>query len=382
MPATSPSRDGHGAMLAARFKRGLSARTLIGIVADIRAASREEASDVEQFLSGPLYVRLEISQLLLRDLFRVMSLAVAATLLVVALGFRHLRGVMLPSMANAVALILTLGVFVVSGHSLNYVTVILPPTIYVVGFAYAIHVVSDFDRHFAAGLDRAGATRAALADVAYPVTLTAVTTAIGFASLTFSDIDSICLFGAFASLGTVLAWLAALTVVTAGLVLMPGLPRADAVRRADRLGPWLAQFAERKGRVFLMCGLLLTAFSLAGVARINVSTDYLANFQAGSELRRNFDRMSQVFAGAVPLQIVLESDTFDAFKTPPALKALDELKTWLLEQPEIGGVYTLLDYIGVLERALAPDLVDDDPVPDSKGLASHLILLGGSEDVR
>ena len=376
------SRDGRGVMLAVRFNRELSARTLIDIVADIEAASREEASDVEQFLSGPLFIRLEISRLLLRDLFRVMPLAVAVTLIVVAIGFRHVRGVVLPFLSNAVALIVTLAVFVHYGHTLNYVTVILPPTVYVVGFAYAIHVVSDFDRHFALGLDRAAAIRAALSDVVTPVTLTAITTAIGFASLGLSAIDSIRLFGAYASFGTVLAWLASLTVVPAGLVLMPGRRRQEAVRRADRLGPMLAQLVERRGRVLLMCGLLLTGLSIVGAARIDVSTDYLANFPAGSEVRHNFDRMSSVFSGAVPLQILLESDAIDAFKTPQALRAVDELKGWLLEQPEIGGVYTLLDYVGVLERALAPELVDDDPVPDSKGIASHLILLGATEDVR
>ena len=376
------SRDGRGAMIAVRFDRGLSARTLIDIVANIAAASREEASNLDQFLSGPLFIRLEISRLLLRDLYHVMPLAIGVTLIVVAIGFRHVRGVVLPFLSNAIALILTLAMFVASGHTLNYVTVILPPTVYVVGFAYAIHVVSDFDRHFGAGLDRAAATRAALGDVAGPVTLTAVTTALGFASLTLSDIDSIRLFGAYSSLGTILAWLAALIVVPAGLVLMPGRRRANAVRRADLLGPWLAQLAERRGRVFLACGLLLIGLSLMGATRITVSTDYLANFPAGSELRRNFNRMSTVFAGSVPLQIVLESDTIDAFKTPHALRAVDQLKNWLLKQPEIGGVYTLLDYIGVLERALAPELVDDDPVPDSAGLANHLLLLGGGENVR
>lgn len=376
------SHDGRGTMLAVRFDPKLSAKTLIGIVADIDAASRDEAGDVDQFLSGPLFVRLEISRLLLRDLYRVMPLAVAMTLLVVAFGFRHLRGVVLPLLSNAVALIVTLAVFVASGHTLNYVTVILPPTIYVVGFAYAIHVISDFDRHFATGLERVAAARAALADVLVPVTLTALTTAIGFASLMLSDIDSIRLFGGYASLGTILAWLTTLTVVPAGLVLMPA--RRGQVRglATDRLAQHLARLAERRWRAMLAAGLLLTILAVVGATRIDVGTDYLGNFPSDSPLRRNFERMSSVFSGAVPLQIVLESDTVDAMKTPYALREVTRLKDWLLAQPEIGGVYTLVDYIGVLERALAPDLVDDDPVPASAGLASHLLLLGGGEDVR
>ncbi len=376
------SRDGRGVMLALRFDPGLSARTLIGIVAEVARASREEAGDVEQFLSGPLFVRLEISRLLLRDLFRVMPLAVTVTLLVVAIGFRHVPGVLLPLLSNSVALLITLALFVASGHTLNYVTVILPPTIYVVGFAYVIHVISDFDRHHASGLDPPAAVRAALADVAAPVSLTAVTTAIGFASLTLSDIDSIRLFGAYASLGTLLAWLAALVLVPAGLILMPPRRGVGHGGRLASLAERLAGVAERRGGWLLVAGAALCLWSALGAARIEVGTDYLDNFPATSHIRQDFERMSTVFSGAVPLQIVLEADAVDAFKTPEALREVQALKAWLLAQDEIGGVYTLLDYVGVLERALAPDLVDDDPVPESSGLTSHLLLLGGGEDVR
>ena len=376
------SSDGHGAMLSVRFNSELSAKSLIDIVANIDAASREEAGDVEAFSSGPLFVRLEISRLLLRDLYLVMPLAIVITLIVVAVGFRHTHGVVLPLLANSLALIVTLAIFVVAGHSLNYVTVILPPTIYVVGFAYSVHVISDFDRHFQAGLERKAATKAALADVALPVSLTALTTAIGFASLLLSSIDSIRLFGFYASLGTLLAWLAALSVVPAGLVLFPAKLGNQRASRLQALAPKLADLTERYGRGMLLAGITLAMISVIGALRIDVSTDYLKNFREDSAIRVNFERLNTVFSGAVPLQIVLEGDTVDVFKTPAALREVAELKTWLLAQSEVGGVYTLLDYIGVLERALAPDLVDDDPVPYSTGLASHLILLGGGEDVR
>jgi len=376
------SDDGRGAMLAIRFDPGLSARTLIRLVGEIKAASLDEARDVDQFVSGPLYVRLEISRLLLRDLFRVMPLAIVATLIVVGIGFRHIRGVVLPFMSNVVALLLTLALFVTCGNTLNYVNVILPPTVYVIGFAYAIHVVSDFDRHLTLGLDRVAAVRATIVDVVVPITLTAITTAIGFASLGLSDIDAIRLFGIYASLGTIFAWLAALTVVPAGLVLIPGGVGVRAVRRADQFGLQITRFVERRGRVLLACGALLMVISVVGTSKITVSTDYLENFPEQSQVRRNFERMNAVFSGSVPLQIVLESDSVDTFKTPQALRVVAELKNWLLSQPEIGGVYTLLDYIGVLEHALAPQMVDDDPVPASKDIASHLILLGGTEDIR
>ena len=376
------AHDGRGVMLALRFERGLDSRRLIAIVDDVSQASRAAAGDVEQFLSGPLFVRLEISRLLLRDLFRVVPLAVLATLLVAAVGFRSAHGTLLPVVANGLAMLGTLALFVQAGHTLNYVTVILPPTVYVVGFAYVVHVISDFDRYARQGLDGAEAVRRALADVAAPVSLTAVTTACGFLALATSDIAAIRTYGLFAALGTGLAWLAALTVVPAGLALVPARAARGAPAAGERAAPVLAALAVRRGTLLLAAGAGLTLLAVWGAGRIEVSTDYLENFPPGSPVRHDFERMSSAFAGAVPLQVLVEAGAVDAMKAPAALREVEALRQWLLVQPEVGGVYTLVDYVDVLEQALAPELVDDDPVPASAGLVSHLVLLGAGEDVR
>jgi len=374
--------DGQAAMIAVRFDRGLNPREQIALVSRVARASRSEAGPIAQFLSGPLYARLEISRLLLADLMRIMLMAVSATVFVAALGFRHLRGALLPLAANALALAATLAVFVAGGHALNYVTVILPPSVYVVGFAYAIHVVADFDRHFVGDVTRASAARRAVADVARPLTLTALTTAAGFAALATSDIPSIRTFGLYASLGTVLAWVAALVVVPAGLAAFARRRRGPDAGTTRRFVARLAALARGHRHALLWAGAGFAALATAGLTRLTVNTDYLANFAPHSAVRTNFATLNERFAGAVPLQIVLAGEKRDTFKTPAALRALDELARWLEAQPEIGGVYTLLDYLGELEGALAPDRVDADPVPPSRAYASDLILLGASEDIR
>lgn len=382
------SADGQGALIAVRFARGLSSRARIALVGRITAASARHAGDIVQFVSGPLHARLEISRLLLKDLYRVMPLAVGVTLLIAGLAFRHLRGVVLPLMANGLALAVTLALFVSTGQALNYVTVILPPTVYVVGFAYAVHVVSDFDRHLRRAVSRRDAALAALADVRLPLVLTALTTAAGFTSLVASRIESIAVFGSFAAIGTLAACVCALTVVPAGLVLLPVRARARArataawERRRERIADALGEFAAVRGQVSLLAGVALAALAILGALRIEVSTDYLDNFAPDSRLRQDFERLNHVFAGAVPLQIVIEGAEADVFQTPEALRAVAELATWLRAQPEVGGVYSLVDYVAELERALSPEQVDADPVPESADLVRHMILLGASEDIR
>lgn len=376
------ARDGRGLLLAVHFDNAISSATLAARVAEISAASREEAGNTTQFVTGPLAVRLEISRLLLVDLYRVMPLAVLGTLLVAAFSFRSLRGVFVPIIANAAALIGTLACFAASGHALNFVTVMLPPVIYVVGFAYAVHVVSAFDSAHHPGIAKADAVKAAIRHVAVPLTLTALTTAIGFASLALSSISSIRDFGLFATLGSMIAWVAALTVVPAGLMLLPA--RCTAATADDRLTAWaapLARFDLRFRRPLLAAGACLAIASLACASRIEVSTDYLGNFAEDNPVRRNFSTISRAFSGAVPLQVVIESDIPQAFKSPAQLRIIGELQQWLKAQPEIGGVYSLFDYVRTLYAALAPDQFAQSPMPRTADLTDHLLLLGGGDDV-
>ena len=378
------SDDGTGLMISVRFKRNLTAQELIKKVSLIAQYSEQSASGIEQFLSGPLFVRLEISRLLLEDLYRVMPLAVLVTLAVLAFGFRNLRGVFLPFLSNTLALGLTFSIFILNGNLLNYVTVILPPTIYVVGFAYSVHMMSDYERYFQSQISVIEAVKKALDDVLVPVSLTAITTATSFFSLTFSNIESIETFGLYACLGTILAWISALIFVPVGLVLFGSNKRKSSITRTgiDQLVRLLAENARARGKMVVLSGALLCVISLWGVFHIDVGTNYLENFDKEGSVRRNFDKMSDVFAGAVPMQIVLSCQQVDCFKEPDVIREILNLQSWLNEQVEIGGVYTFVDYLGTLEEALAPEKVDEDPVPNSKSLISHYLLLGASEDVR
>lgn len=378
------SDDGTGLMISVRFKRNLTAQELIKKVSLIDQYSEQSASGIEQFLSGPLFVRLEISRLLLEDLYRVMPLAVLVTLAVLAFGFRNLRGVFLPFLSNTLALGLTFSIFILNGNLLNYVTVILPPTIYVVGFAYSVHMMSDYERYFQSQISVIEAVKKALDDVLVPVSLTAITTATSFFSLTFSNIESIETFGLYACLGTILAWISALIFVPVGLVLFGSNKSKSSITRTgiDQLVRLLAENARARGKLVVLSGVLLCVISLWGVFHIDVGTNYLENFDKEGSVRRNFDKMSDVFAGAVPMQIVLSCQQVDCFKEPDVIREILNLQSWLNEQVEIGGVYTFVDYLGTLEEALAPEKVDEDPVPNSKSLISHYLLLGASEDVR
>ena len=367
---TLVAEDGRGALLAIAFTPGLATNTLVERIAQVRALATPALDGIETIVSGPLYVRVELS----RMLYRITPLAIVFTFIVAVWAFRSLRGLVLPILANLGAALVVLALFVGGGHALNFVTVSLPPVVYVVGYAYAIHVVAEYERLFVSGVARADAARRACRAVAVPVTLAALTTALAFVTLMLSGIDSIRLFGLYAALGAVIAWAAAFTIVPAGLVLLPGKPSRHAGgERTHGVARWLAARLESNRRAIKWTAALAAAAALAGATRVTVDTAVLSNFRAGNPTADEFRRINDRFAGAVPLKILVEARAPDAFKEPTALRAIADLDAWLEAQPDIGGAYSLADQVSVLQRAFAPH--DPAALPASARTVHQLFAL-------
>jgi len=374
--------DGRGLMLAVRFAAGQDSAALERAVADIERISARAAAGVENFVSGSLRIRLELGQILRQDLLTVMPLAMLATLAVAAIGFRNLRGTLLPLMANGMTTAMSLALFAVGGHALDFVTASLPPVIFVVGFAYAIHVVCAFDRCYRVGAARRVAVIEAVREVARPLALTALTTAIAFASLALSALASIRLFGLYAALGTLFAWLGAMTVVPAALVLLPGSPRMPrAIDRSAAIATWLAQQVQAHRLAILGLAVLLATAALACSTRITVDTAVLRNFPVGSAVVSDFERIADVFAGPVPLEVVIEADRNEAFLEPETLRVLAEFGAWLAAEPGVGAVLAFTDYVALLHKAIAPEQARDHALPSTARLARHALLLGGDREI-
>ncbi len=378
------SRDGYATMLAVHFAPGLDSDATAAVVDRVAALSAEEAAaagGIEQFITGPAVARLETARTLFSDIRVVFPLAILATVCVSAFGLRSTAGVVLPLLANAVALLVTMALFIRTGHALNFVTVIMPPVVFVVGFAYAVHVVSDFQHAYSVLGDKLAAVKTSLQEVFVPLTLTAFTTSIGFASLATSNIETIKTFGLYSALGTLLSWVAAVTVVPLGLRFMPASAHAGSEPGfLLRAAPRIAQFDLENRNAILAGGLLLGLVGLALIPQIKVGTDYLRNFPADSEIRAHFDDVSARFAGVVPVQVLIETDIPDNFKNPGELRELDELQKWLNAQPEIGGSLSFVDYMRMLHQAFNPEVEFANALPGSFNLADQLLAFSSSED--
>lgn len=354
----------------------------------VYAAAAAELDDVDLRMTGGAHVKAETSRFLLADLMLVVPLAFALMAVIALVTFRSLRGVGVPLTTIGIGVVWTLGLAAEIDPSLNIVTIAVPTLVLVVGFAYAVHVVTAYMEVLPeAGGSSPAAARAAVEQVGLATLLTGVTTAAGFLSLTTSDLGAIRQFGLYCAIGVATTMLATLTWAPAVLACLRA-PAPDGKRTEERSGDrvgrllrWLADFDERHRSAILRAGAVVGVLSLVGMSRIAVDTDLVTNFPRDAAVRRSFDAVNEWLGGASQLTVVLEADERDAFKEPANLAILEGLQARIDARPEVGSTTSLVDYVKLIHRGFRDGEADAYAIPASKALVSQLLFFGGSDEL-
>jgi uncharacterized protein len=348
----------------------------------IERVAAEERGDVEVVLGGAPPVKATTSRLVLRDALFSTSVGVAISALVGLFAFRVAWGALLPLLSVAIGQLWALGLMAFLDRPLNLVTSIVPSVVNAVGVAYGMHLISELEAVRHEGVPRVTAVWTALAQVASPVLLCAFTAGAGFLSLCTSNLPAIREFGLFCSVGTIGSMAAALWLLPCWLAPRP--PRTTAEPRVSRL-PELAARCGRfdlrhRGWIFATAGALVLVAAV-GMTRIQVSTALIENFSPEHPLRAGFARIDEHLHGSNTLNVVIETDKTDAFKSPERLRRVQELQRWLDAQPEVGHTTSIADYVGLIHRAFHGDDPAELRIPDSERLVEQLFYFFWDEQL-
>jgi len=357
------------------------------------AAEEASGGEAEVLFTGPAHIKATTARLIFSGLGVILPISFALMGLIGLLAYRTWLGVLVPLATVTVAIVWTLGILAWAGVSLNLVTTIVPPLLLVLGFAYTIHVTSAYyqahrEPHEAVAA-AGGPSSWALRHVSLPVVLTALTTMAGFLALTISPFGAVREFGWISLLGVALIVIVSLSFGPA-IFERFGRPRREqpAFPGGDRVPGRFEGLLERLGRfdirhrfaVIAVCAAVALV-GLFGMARIEVNSDLASNFRSTNPVRLQFEAINQRLEGAIPFNVVIESDVKDAFVQPENLRVIESLQTWLEAQPEVGDTTSVVDYVKVLHRALR----DGDPnalqIPERPRLTKQLLFFGAGEEL-
>lgn len=252
-------------------------------------------------------------------------------LLLLAVSFRRLRWVLVPSLICATATVATVGFlgwmdWRVTIVSSNFISLLLILTL-----SLTIHLVVRHRELHALHPDwtQLQLLRGTIHSKFLPSVFTVLTTVVSFLSLAVSDIRPVIDFGLMMVTGVLIAFF--LTFVLFPLVLRhmpPGRVPETSRDLTARINVGLAQLSERLPRVVAAAFVVIVLVALAGISRLTVENRFIDYFHDSTEIYQGLVVIDRELGGTTPLDVILD----------PPQWFLDEL-AWQEEEdlPDLGG---------------------------------------------
>jgi uncharacterized protein len=264
----------------------------------------------------------------------------ASTLLlsaVIIVCFRSLRWVIVPVVVVQFTLLLTKATLVLSGLRLSMVSSMLTAIVTVVGIATVIHVIVRFREARLDGLEPREVLSSAGRLLISPVFWACSTTAVGFASLTVSEVGPIQDFGIMMALGALFV-LAAVAMVLPTLVLTGRIDTDPKLAWGERFLDSgldrLARLALRRPKTVGAVTLLAALAAASGAHRLEVETDFTRNFRSTSPIVASYEFVESHMGGAGVWDIILPAEDHLGWSY---LKKVDRLERRLRKEVLVSG---------------------------------------------
>ena len=298
------------------------------------------------------------------------------------LSFRRFIGVAVPMLVVGFSILFTLAIMVIFEVPLNSITSALPVFLISIGVADGIHMFSEYRDNRLEGQPREKAVSLMLEKLALPVTMTSITTAVGFFSLTVSDIIPILTFGIFVAIGTLLAMVLSLVFIPALLMVLPEKKTESAVDSAtttatssgmhqenfmDRL---IQKFLEgltswvlSNAKIILLGALIISGFSVYGLLQLKVESNLESYFKADAPFvvaNKAMEKMS----GSRTINIVINiNEEGEPWKNPENLKLVEDFQKFLSAEQRVKRTFSLVDLIKRISYAFNENRTEFNRLP-------------------
>ncbi len=262
------------------------------------------------------------------EMFKQMAisapLAMALIFALMWFFFRRLNLIISPMIVAMVSVIGAMGLLVVTGNTVHIMSSMIPIFVMPIAVLDAVHILSDFYDRYPAIKDRRKTLEHVMKELWQPMLFTTLTTCTGFASLAFTPIPPVQVFGVFVAIGVFFAWFFTVTLVPAYIMVMPekaftgfgmGAGGEDSDHEATPLARFLhgvGDFAVGQAKLIVAGFLIALAIAAYGVTQIRINDNPVKWFHADHEIRVADRALNERFGGTYMAYLTLSAEDGDA----------------------------------------------------------------------
>ncbi|MCK5765798.1 MAG: RND family transporter [Bacteroidales bacterium] len=335
------------------------------------------------YAGSPMMVT-SISELISSDLKLLLPIAFLLIAVILAAFFKTIRGVLLPLLTVAIAIVWTLGIMALLGFKMSMISNNIPIILLAVGSAYTIHVLNRINEM--KDTDRKKALLKAMIYIFIPVLLAAITTAIGFMSFIFGAyLEMIRDFGIFTSMGTFFAAFLSLFFTPALIAGFSIYSKKAAKGKQSHDTPLLTiyflaplkRLLIRHPKYILTSWAILIIISIMGIFLIKRSVDIQEYFKKDNPARTAENIMINKFGGSKPIFVVFRGDIL----SPEVLNTMVKTAGYMKQSPDVLTTQSIATLVAEINLALGEGI---RRIPPEKDMIEQLwaFSLDGNDIVK
>jgi predicted RND superfamily exporter protein len=317
-------------------------------------------------VTGHIPIRLTMIQTHERNNVKFRVIGYSVVLIMAAILFRGVVSVVILSMGPALGIFWTIGFlnfFELQDNPFN--DVVLPVMLSLIGLADGVHMMVQIRRFHASGMTEKDAARAGLQEVGLACFLTAITTGIGFWSLTLAQHEIVREFGWSCVLGVALTVVAILTVIPLAYLSRPAKFLRRSLNRkllGVRLEPieqqeglierhlhrvtYIVDLVLRRPKPVAWAGIALTLICAAIALQLRPDERRSSFLPENAEATKALHQMDRALGGLEFSQVEIRWSASVPSDSAEVLKVVTQVDDLLKAEPLLGtsiSIRSLLD---------------------------------------
>ncbi|MEM6536802.1 MAG: MMPL family transporter [Pseudomonadota bacterium] len=346
----------------------------VAAVRAMRDEIKENYPHLDVYLTGTSMLNNAFSEAVQSDFALLIPIMIAAIIIATIIAIRSVSATLVTVLIVVLSAAIGMGWAGYSGIALAGPSPSSVIVILTLAIADSIHILITARGAMQRGMEKRDAIIEAMRVNFLAVSITSVTTIVGFLALNFSDSPPFRDFGNISAVGIAAAWGLSLTLLPALLSLIPFRASERDATAGGGIMRGFADFVIAHYRALFIVFGIGTIAIISFIPRIALSDQFLKYFDTRIEFRSESDAAGEYF-GLYPLEFSLDAGEAGGVNDPEYLQKLEDFANWLRTQPSVLHVYSVSDIM----KRLNKNLNGDDPafytLPDEYDLAAQYLLL-------
>lgn len=320
-----------------------------------------------------------------QDAQRLNPMAALIITLVLVIAYFTLRGALIPNLIVLATVSTALGLMAYAGIDFYVITNALTIILIAIAVADGIHILGEYYKtvEFHPEWSQQRLVKETMIQMWRPVTITSFTTSAGFIGIWMSSyMPPMKYFGLFAAVGVIAAWLLALTVVPAVLVLLKPQKSKMFKTGVQRKSDSFTRFMRRFGAIImrnppLVVGItvVVAVIGIIGATKLNVNENRIESFQSDEPIVHSDKVINETTDGTTYLDVVIETPGREDLFKPDNLKKIEKLQQFAQTVPHVNGSTSIVDLLKQMNKAMHADQQKYYRLPDNSQLIAQYFLL-------